>query len=339
MSLTGRIKHGARRTLRETAERAPRFHRLLEVGRNEFDRALHDDWYDGNYFGDPTRDGLIGYDTYTRASSNAEVSAYLLWRFFDARRSLDVGCAFGFVVEALREVGIDASGCDTSQYALDHALGARGHLRYARLGHRLPYRRGEFDVVSAFEILEHVPPDTIPGALAELRRVSNRYLVATIPSFGPNEHGPGGWFDVKVRAERLDYYRSLGDAYQGPIPYDDLYRDAHGDPVEGHLTIASFDWWTHRFAEAGFIRCGHVERRMHAQLARFGMTRFWNLYVFRTADAPVPPEREIRTPAEITKLEADWRLDRWHAREEDVARVREACGDDVFDGVPLVYES
>ena len=68
------------------------------------------------------------------------------------------------------------------------------------------------------------------------------YVIATIPSFGPNRNGPGGWFDVKVRPERLEHYRSFGDDYEGPVAYDDLYRDADGAPVEGHLTIASFAW-------------------------------------------------------------------------------------------------
>jgi SAM-dependent methyltransferase len=332
---TGPLKAALRRRLRSAAAASPRFHRTLEVGRNEADRALHDGWYGGNYFGDPTApDGLIGYDTYTRGSSNADVAAYLLWRFFDFRRSLDVGCAFGFVVEALRELGLDAQGCDVSQYAIDHALGAaRGHLRYASLRHKLPYKRDTFDLVSALEVLEHLPPDAIPHALAELRRVTRRYVVATIPSFGPNPFGPSGWFDLKVQAEVLDRYRALGDGYTGPVPYDDLYRDSHGDPVEGHLTIASFDWWTARFAEAGFVRCGAVERRMHPQLARFGMTRYWNLYVFRTAGAPEPDAQ--RSGAELEKVEVDWRLDRWTARTEDVERVKAACGDDAFDGVPL----
>ena len=85
-------------------------------------------------------------------------------------------------------------------------------------------------------------------------------MVATIPSFGPNEHGPGGWYQVKVRDDRVAHYESLGPDYEGPVPYDDLYRDATGEPIEGHLTIASFAWWTARFAEAGFERCGEVER-------------------------------------------------------------------------------
>jgi hypothetical protein len=127
-------------------------------------------------------------------------------------------------------------------------------------------------------------------------------VIATIPSFGPNANGPGGWFDLKVRPERLEYYQSLGDAYDGPIPFDDLYRDEHGDPIEGHLTIASFAWWTRQFEAAGFIRCARAEQLMHPILERRGLRGFWNLYVFRTPDAP-EPDTDLRTAAEVADVE------------------------------------
>jgi hypothetical protein len=168
--------------------------------------------------------------------------------------------------------------------------------------HKVPFRRGSFELVSAFETLEHLPPEVVPKALAEIRRVTSQYVIATIPSFGPNPNGPGGWFDVKVRPERLEHYRALGDAYEGPIPFEDLYRDERGDPIEGHLTIASFGWWTKQFEAAGFVRCNEVEQRMHPHLAHLGLSDYWNLYVFRTPDAP-EPGGDVRTPAEIADVE------------------------------------
>jgi hypothetical protein len=330
-----------RRGLKEMATRSARVHQVFDLGRRELDRALRDDWYDGAYFGSADGGGIASqYENYTRDSSNADVAAYILWRHFPVRTSLDVGCAFGFVVEALREVGVDATGVDTSQYAVDHAaLGARGHVRYANLRYRLPFRRGAFDLVTALETLEHLPPELVPHAISELARVSGKWVVATIPSLGPNEYGPGGWLDAKVRPERLDLYRAFGDGYEGPLPYEDLYRDANGDPVEGHLTIASFPWWTKRFADAGLVRCGDVERRIHPQIARFGMTKYWNLYVLRHRDAEEPPLTRIRSDRELDDVERRWRLDRWHANLEDVERVKTLCGASCFDGVPLAYGS
>ncbi|MGQ0824002.1 MAG: class I SAM-dependent methyltransferase [Actinomycetota bacterium] len=327
-----RIVAPFRRALHDGAARWPRFRRLVEIGARELDRALQDDLYDGSYYGSrgEGRPDSIGTATYTRKATHADAGAYLIWRWFPVERTADVGCAFGFFVEAQRELDIEADGFDVSRFALDHAaLGARGHVRYGNLLHRLPVKDGAYQLVSAFETLEHLPPEVVPKALAELRRVTSGYLVATIPSFGPNEHGPGGWFDVKVRPERLEHYRALGDAYEGPVEYDDLYRDEQGAPIEGHLTIASFGWWTTRFAEAGFVRCGEVERRIHPHLARFGLTKYWNLYVLRVPDAP-EPTGECRD-GEVAAVEQKWGLAATPADPEDVARVRAVLGDDCFD--------
>ncbi len=319
-----------RNGLKSVARNRPRLRRIMALTARELARALDDDVYGAAYFGsgrDPLdRMGLSGYERYDRDTSNANVAAYLVWRWFDVARTLDVGCATGFVVEALRELDMDAQGVDVSQYAVDHpAQGARGHTSYGDLSRRLLFPDGEFDLVTVLETLEHIPPDAIPAALAEVRRVTRGYVIATIPSFGPNGNGPGGWFTVKVRDERVPYYEAYGPGYEGPIPYQDLYRDARGEPIEGHLTIASFGWWTRQFAEAGFTRCDGVERAMHPHLARFGMTKYWNLYVFRVPGAPEPGP-DLRTPHEIAHWEANLGLDTRRAADDDVAAVAATLG-------------
>jgi SAM-dependent methyltransferase len=296
----------------------------------ELERALDDPIYNAEYYarqegGDSDRPSS-GYEVYDRQSSNANIAAYLIWKWFDVRRTLDLGCASGFVVEALRELGFDASGSDVSQYAIDHyAEGARGHLRFGDLTERLPYSNGAFELVSALETFEHVPPDRVPHALREVRRITSGLVVATIPSFGPNANGPGGWFDGKVEPDRLEHYNSLGPDYGGPVAYDDLFRDARGEPIEGHLTIASFGWWTQHFEEAGFVRCAAIERAMHHDLARFGLTKYWNLYVFRLPDAP-EPSAPARTPEQLAEVEQRFGIDHREADPEDLLAVREAIG-------------
>ena len=105
-----------------------------------------------------------------------------------------------------------------------------------------------------------------------------------------------------MRPERLEHYRSLGADYGGPVPTEDLALDAEGGPVEGHLTIASFDWWTARFAEAGFDRWADVERRLYTDIAPAGLGVFWNLYVFAVPDDagsswPAPQPRAQPAPS------------------------------------------
>ena len=264
-------------------------------------RAGVPDAYGGAYFGEGRdaegdRQGRSGYARYDRVASNADIAGWLLWRNFPVSTALDVGCATGFLVEVLRELGVDAEGCDLSPYAVDHAApGAAGHVRVANLFAGLPWADGTFDLVCALEILEHLPPDRVAEALAELARVCGGYLYATIPSFGPNRSGPDGHFEGKVRPGRVDHYRALGPDYRGPVPEADLAVDVDGQLVEGHLCIASFEWWTEQFAAAGFARCVDVEERLYADIEPADLAPFWNLYVFRLIDAD-PAAIEPRHP-------------------------------------------
>jgi SAM-dependent methyltransferase len=269
-------------------------------------------FYGESYFeGSGVRgDGSSGYGGYDRDLSNANVAAYLLWRFIPFTTSLDVGCAKGYVVEALTELGHDSYGWDVSEWAIaDAAPAVAGRLAVADLERRLPGHRphDRFSLVSALEVLEHVKPARVPHALKQLRSICDGYLVATIPSLGANPSGPGGFPDGKVRPERLEHYRELGLAYDGPVPYEDLARDERDLPIQGHIAVASFRWWTEQFEAAGFRRLGDVEMAMHPVIGRFDLSVAWNLYVFHV-DSKEPAPAPVRTEEELTELEQRWHL-------------------------------
>lgn len=242
--------------------------------------------YDGTYFGvdrDPLgdREGKSGYASYDRVSSNADIAAWLIWRNFRVEKTLDLGCAKGYLVEALRDLGVESFGCDISRFAIENASeSVSRYLRLGSLSDGLPYEDEEFDLVSALEILEHLAPDQISDALLEIKRVCKSVVYATIPSFGYNASGPDGHFDGKVRPDRLDHYRSLGSSYVGPIDRDDLAVDSDGKLIEGHLCIAAFEWWQEQFTNAGFERRIDVEQRLYRDIEPAGLAPFWNLYVF-----------------------------------------------------------
>ncbi len=274
---------------------------------------LDDGLYSASYFGagrnPESREGLSGYESYDRESSNANLQAYTTWRVFPTSSSLEIGCALGWSVEAFRELGYDTTGVEYSHYAVDHcAPGAQGHIFQGDIIAGLDFPDHTFELVTAFEILEHLPPESIDRALEELRRVCSGYVFATIPTFGPNKYGPDGWFYGKVRDEKLAFYDGQRDTYTGLVPFKDLMRDKLGNPVEGHLTIASFDWWQERFESAGFERSGNLERRLYPIIDTLGLTGFWNLHVYKVPGSVDPPEN-LRDPAEISELEARWAID------------------------------
>jgi 2-polyprenyl-3-methyl-5-hydroxy-6-metoxy-1,4-benzoquinol methylase len=74
---------------------------------------------------------------------------------------LDVGCAYGYLVECLRNRGVDAIGIDTSGYALSRAaLEVRPYLH--RADALLPFP-GRYDVIVCIEVVEHM--DAIDGEI------------------------------------------------------------------------------------------------------------------------------------------------------------------------------
>jgi hypothetical protein len=266
-----------------------------------------DGMYGQSYFG-AGRDGRSGYERYDRIMSNSDFAAFLIWRHFDVRKTLEVGAAMGYLVESLRELDIEAWGVDVSNYAVEHGSpAAMPYLRQNDLRDGLPFADGEYDMVIALETLEHIPPAAIPSVLRELARATNAWVVCTIPSFGHNRFGPDGFFSGKIRPERLAHYESLPDDYLGPVPDEDLMLDDSGQPIEGHICIAAFEWWTARFAEAGLERAGEIERRVHVDIADLGFTNLWDTYVFCKPGTPLPAA-DLRNDAEADELRTRWQL-------------------------------
>ena len=91
------------------------------------------------------------------------------------------------------------------------------------------------------------------------------------------------------------------------------------------LTIASYGWWTKQFEAAGLERSGEIERRIHPHLARFGLTKFWCLYVLRVPGVTAV-ERDVRSQDAIDALESRWSLNLRPNDPEDFKAVEAALG-------------
>lgn len=96
---------------------------------------------------------------------------YIDWQ---GRHVLDLGCAGGFMSEALAERGDVVSGIDPAAKAIDAAIAQtqknKSGITYSvGEGEALPYRDGEFDAVLCVDVLEHVAD--LSQVLAEIERV------------------------------------------------------------------------------------------------------------------------------------------------------------------------
>ncbi len=94
----------------------------------------------------------------------------------DVNSILDVGCGSGRFLESLagryEEVGIDI--------CFEPLVRIRAARAVASCD-GLPFRCLSFDLVTCLEVLEHLPDPLFPKALAELERVSRRYIAVSVP--------------------------------------------------------------------------------------------------------------------------------------------------------------
>jgi ubiquinone/menaquinone biosynthesis C-methylase UbiE len=96
-----------------------------------------------------------------------------------------VGCAKGFLVQALKRLGVESWGVDISQYALESAPAAirSSLLRIDADGPYFPFKNGIFDLVTCITTVEHLR--SLDAFLQEMQRVLTKrgtlYLVTDDP--------------------------------------------------------------------------------------------------------------------------------------------------------------
>jgi 2-polyprenyl-3-methyl-5-hydroxy-6-metoxy-1,4-benzoquinol methylase len=120
----------------------------------------------------------------------ASVAYFVRFAFDRSVRVLDVGTRFGSFLYRLGQLGYsDTAGADVDAEAL--ATGRKSYPGLAeRLLHfdgtRLPFDGEEFDVVTAFDVIEHIPD--VPAFLQEIKRVlrPNGFFLFQTPNIFTN---------------------------------------------------------------------------------------------------------------------------------------------------------
>ncbi|RLE90961.1 MAG: hypothetical protein DRN04_13930 [Thermoprotei archaeon] len=106
-------------------------------------------------------------------------------------RWLDVGCGLGYLVKELLEEGVDGYGIEISEFALKNAV-VKGRVRYGSITD-IPFNNENFDVVSAFDVLEHIHPKDTPKAVHEIHRVLKLGGVFIMTTPNPCHLGNWNW--------------------------------------------------------------------------------------------------------------------------------------------------
>ena len=129
-------------------------------------------------------------------------------------RVLDFGCARGYVVKALRQLGYDAYGTDVSRWAIDNCdEDARPYLNL-NANSDPPLLAMGFDWIIAKDVLEHIP--YVGYTITQLMSAASKGVFAVVP-LAPFDGSPyvveeyegdvthvqrltlGSWIDMFVR--------------------------------------------------------------------------------------------------------------------------------------------
>ncbi len=96
------------------------------------------------------------------------------------RTVMDVGCAKGFLVEALRDRGVLAYGVDVSKYAISQV---REDIRpYCRVGLATEPLNREYDLVTCIEVVEHLTDQDGRACIKHLTEKAGAVLFSSSPT-------------------------------------------------------------------------------------------------------------------------------------------------------------
>lgn len=152
------------------------------------------------------------YNDYSTCAGVLNTYAKMLGDTFNPASVFDAGCAYGFVPDWFSEnKGIKTAGCDISEFATGFS-----DLCYVSGLTNIPEESASFELVTCTEVLEHIEEEQVTKVIAELLRISSKYVVFLVAMF------PEG---------------TLHD------PHDST-----------HITLHDRDWWCNEVNKLGCVR-------------------------------------------------------------------------------------
>jgi ubiquinone/menaquinone biosynthesis C-methylase UbiE len=188
-----------------------------------------DQHYDDDYFAADWREGDNRYDLETRRRIEGRNPA-LIKEVFEPRSVLDVGCGPGFLMAFLDELGIETHGVDFSPSSLTLApASVRDRIAIGSVT-ELPVEGSPYDLVICREVLEHLTVLQVRRTVAEMCRVSSKFVYATTRF------------------------------HSDPASLIDVTTDFETDPT--HISLLTKDFVRVLFVLEGFRRRADLEQRL-----------------------------------------------------------------------------
>jgi SAM-dependent methyltransferase len=191
-------------------------------------------WYSSQYFylGYYLKDEEVEPPAFVKTRLDEITAAFAPYR--QANRLLDIGCGAGSLLEAARKHGWQAQGLDVSSHAAKHVRGLGFEVFEGEL-QEAAYPSHHFDVVTAAELLEHIPdPRTLVREVARILRPGGLFWTTTPHARGLSARVLGLDWRCIWPPEHLQLF-SIGGlkALLGSAGFRDIHIDTTGgNPVE-----------------------------------------------------------------------------------------------------------
>jgi len=144
------------------------------------------DFFDSNYWEKYWKDRFNVTPSLDNKVANRESNKklnYLKRYVFPVENALDVGCGYGFLVNKLREEKVDAYGIDVSTAAV-----ARSPVKkFLKVMDVKSNDSNKFELVTCFDLLEHLFIEEIFKAVKQINRVASKYILIRLPVLAWND--------------------------------------------------------------------------------------------------------------------------------------------------------
>ena len=126
--------------------------------------------YGKEYFDGPREYGYGGYK-YDGRWINVAKDIIKHFNLSKGQKVLDVGCANGFLVKDLFDLGIDATGVDISNYAIENSLPEIKNRLFLKSADNLEFSDDKFDAVISINTIHNLDRDDCKKSILEMMRV------------------------------------------------------------------------------------------------------------------------------------------------------------------------
>lgn len=177
--------------------------------------------YDKSYFENGIETGVSCYVNYRWMPDQTYSMCKSIIDFAEIKpvdRVLDYGCAKGFIVRALVDMGYDCIGVDISEYAISQAHDSiKDRLTLLNEDNQKSWNNtAKFNVAICKDVLEHVPYEMILSVLTDLRSATNKLFVVV------------------------------------PLAENGVYVATEYEIDITHIIREDLDWWKNMLVSAGF---------------------------------------------------------------------------------------